>query len=81
MRQHISCTRCGSTQVISTEAHDAWDEISCTECGEFIDTYGHWEDSRSPNYLIQLLDRSRTLTLQMARVAQPSNDFEHRSRA
>lgn len=65
MRQYISCARCGYTQIISTETHDAWEEINCPECGDFINTYGHWEESVSPSYLLQILSRSQALSRQM----------------
>ncbi|MGM8932444.1 hypothetical protein [Salinicola halophyticus] len=74
MKDSISCTRCGNAQSISTEAHLEWDEISCTECGEFLDTIGHWADSHSPSYSIQILNQCRGLTLKMARENQPLND-------
>ncbi|WP_110670407.1 hypothetical protein [Salinicola halophilus] len=75
MQHQISCTRCGNVQSPVTNTECAWEEINCIECGEFLDTYGHWEDSVSPSYLIQTLNRSRMLTLQMARESRPVNDY------
>jgi len=74
MKDSIACTRCGNTQVVSLEAHSEWDEISCTECGEFLDTIGHWADSHAPNYSVQILNQCRSLTLKLARENQPLND-------
>ena len=56
MKDAISCTRCGNAQSVPLEIHEEWDEISCTECGEFLDTVGHWADSQSPNYSVQILN-------------------------
>lgn len=70
----ISCNRCGNAQSVTQEAHSEWDEISCAECGDFLDTFGHWADSRSPNYSVQILNQCRSLTLKMARESAPLND-------
>lgn len=67
MRHHISCTRCGNTHAVSADSPRDWDEITCTECGEFIDTYGHQTDLASPSYTLHALNLSRGLILQMAR--------------
>lgn len=75
MQHQISCTRCGNVQSASKGNEHDWDEINCAECGEFLDTYGHWEDSQSPSYMLQTLNRSRMLSLQMARESHPTNDF------
>ncbi|MCE3028770.1 MULTISPECIES: hypothetical protein [unclassified Salinicola] len=72
MEHQISCTRCGNTQTASSECHQAWDEITCIECGDFIDTYGHQQEIATPNYLLHTLNLARSLSLQMARA-------EHRS--
>ncbi|WP_251977572.1 hypothetical protein [Salinicola avicenniae] len=74
MKDAISCTRCGHTQTTSTELHQAWDEITCTECGDFLDTVGHRIEANSPHYLVQMLNLSRQLTQQMSRQARAVND-------
>ncbi|RKR06798.1 hypothetical protein C7446_0796 [Kushneria sinocarnis] len=74
MVYQVSCHRCGNNQQAPLDVHDDWEEISCTECGEFLDTVGNWKDAHSPSYALQMLNMSRTLTLQMAREGQPMND-------
>jgi len=81
MKDTISCTRCGNVQSVSLEIHAEWDEINCTECEEFLDTVGHWIDSHSPNYSVQILNRCRGLALQMARENRPLNDHQLTLRA
>lgn len=81
MTNTISCTRCGNAQSVFTEAHAEWDEISCVECGDFLDTVGHWADAHAPNYSVQILNQCRSLTLQMARETAPLNEHQPTLRA
>ncbi|WP_110707999.1 hypothetical protein [Salinicola sp. CR57] len=74
MKDTIACTRCGHTQPVLFESHTEWDEISCIECGEFLDTVGHWKDIHAPSYSVQILNQCRSLTLKMSR----EKDLSHR---
>lgn len=77
MKDTIACTRCGHVQPFSLESHAEWDEISCVECGEFLDTIGHWMDAHAPSYSVQILNQCRSLTLKMSREnasSHPRND-------
>lgn len=74
VKDTISCTRCGNAQHVAVESHADWDEISCVECGDFLDTVGHWTDSHAPSYSMQILNQCRSLTLKMARESRPLND-------
>lgn len=67
MKFQITCTRCGCTQATAPDSHREWDEIHCEECGEFLDTCGHFEDRHAAGYHVQALNMSRSLILQMAR--------------
>ncbi|WP_299257776.1 hypothetical protein [uncultured Kushneria sp.] len=83
MTHYISCTRCGHDQQAPMDTCNEWDEITCSECGEFLDTVGHWNDLHSPSFAMQTLNKSRTLTLMMARESRPINDQQigHRASA
>lgn len=74
MSHQVACTRCGHTQDAPLDVHNEWDEISCHECGEFLDTVGHWKDRHAPTYALQALNMSRMLSLRMARETRPIND-------
>ncbi|MFC0267023.1 hypothetical protein [Kushneria aurantia] len=74
MTHQVDCTRCGNTQDAPLDVHNDWDEINCTECGEFLNTVGHWRDGQGASYAIRALNMSRMLSLQLARESQPIND-------
>ena len=67
MKHSIACTRCGNPEAVSADTHHDWDEINCTECGEFISTCDHQVELVSPGYALHALNLSRGLILQMAR--------------
>ncbi|WP_110666311.1 hypothetical protein [Salinicola halophilus] len=76
MNYQISCTRCGCTSAIAPDTALDWDEISCTDCGDFITTCGQYRDRQAPNYALQALNMSRGLILQMAReTVAPTEHF------
>ena len=65
MNYGMSCHRCGSKQIASSNDEDDCAEISCHECGEFLDTVGHWNDIHSPSLAFQALNQSKILASQM----------------
>ncbi|GHB33127.1 hypothetical protein [Salinicola rhizosphaerae] len=74
MPHTISCTRCGHAQIAPIDSADDWDEINCSECGDFLDTVGHCRERLLPAYHLQTLNQSRALILQLARENQALND-------
>lgn len=80
MKDTISCTRCGHMQAAPLELHNEWDEIVCIECGEFLDTVGHWADAKGPSYLVKTLNQSRILSLGMRCQSRPSSHYPFSSK-
>lgn len=74
MRYSIICTRCGCAQATAPDTANAWDEIHCVECGEFLDTCELHADRHAANYPMQVLNMSRGMILKMARESDPLND-------
>ena len=74
MKYQISCTRCGSQHAIAPDTAHDWDEITCIDCGEFIDTCGHYADTHGVSYPMHALNLSHGLILQMARSSRALND-------
>ncbi|MHB0774700.1 hypothetical protein [Halomonas sp. WWR20] len=61
----MTCSRCGSHDLISPETTHAWDEITCHDCGEFIDTRQGLESRQSPSPLIEACLKTRAVARQM----------------
>ncbi|OLO04045.1 hypothetical protein [Salinicola socius] len=66
MKHDISCPRCGCSEAHSSDSDQAWDEITCRICNEFIGTRDYLSGFHSQNYRLHALSLSLGMVIEMA---------------
>ncbi|WP_251976700.1 hypothetical protein [Salinicola avicenniae] len=67
MEREISCHRCGHLENLTVATGNAWDEINCTACGEFIATRDYGSPMMGRSYQHYILSLSIDAIAEMSR--------------
>lgn len=67
MKHDLTCSRCGNFETLPLNGGNDWDEISCTECGEFITTLDREMGFESRSYQLHTLSQSLDLLVEMSK--------------
>jgi len=65
MHHRISCPRCGSEKAMSPNTSCEWDEIHCSDCGEFLETRQAFDERHTHSFLIETCLKSRAMAREM----------------